>query len=260
MTKVSSLPQDLWHSLVSRFVSPVRHSLWSDLTLNFLEPLRRFASRWLGLQREGLLAWFVAVAATLLLMVWNGSLLFALAIGLGTVLVVRRLQASDVKIAISKGLGLVFSHASVMVAVGCGLVSVVASYLTLLIWQDTNSLSLACAILLQGLALITVLAILLWQMIKPRSVGRNLTLEDWVAHLATDSPLKRLMAIRNISHQIQSASLQSAQAQEISEYFQLLLQQESEPMIRHAILDGLLILNAPITQELPATPRSTISL
>ncbi|NJM95464.1 MAG: hypothetical protein HC792_04085, partial [Acaryochloridaceae cyanobacterium CSU_5_19] len=147
-------------------ISPIRHSVWSDLTLNVLEPLRRFANRWLSLQREGLLAWLIALAAALLLLVWNGSLLFALVMGLGTVFVVHHFYGSEVRSTLNKGKRLLFAYASVIVAVGAGLVSLVASYLTLLIWQDTNSLALALAILLQGLALLTILGFLLWQNLR----------------------------------------------------------------------------------------------
>jgi hypothetical protein len=91
---------------------------------------------------------------------------------------------------------------------------------------------------------LSVLGLCLWQLLKQDKQRLNPTQIDyWINHLTALDPLKRLIAIRQINHFVESTYLNSQRTQELREYFQLLLQQESEPTIQNVITEGLEILN-----------------
>lgn len=241
MTKVSSFPQTVWHWFANHAISPVRHTLLTDLTASAMHRLQQLGRRCVRIfKRQGLGVWVCALVGTLLLMVWNGVLLLALSIGLGTALLIQRLHPRYTIPwqAIAKGFS--GSHSTTLLSIGCGLLSLVASYMTVLIWQDTSSFWLAFAILLQGLGLLTVLGLFLWQMVKPDKQRLTPTyLDDSIHNLTAIDPLKRLIAVRQINQFVASTPSDRGRVQELREYLQLLLQKESETSIQNAITEGL---------------------
>lgn len=170
MTKVSSFPQTIWHWFANHAISPVRHTLLTDLATTVMHRLQQLGHRWVRIiERQGLGVGLFALAGASLLMVWNGALLIALSIGLGTTLLIQQLHPNH-PISwqkVTKWLSGSGPHTTTLLSVGCGLLSLVTSYMTLLIWQDTDSFWLALAILLQGLGLLSVLGLFLWQILKP---------------------------------------------------------------------------------------------
>lgn len=241
MTKVLSFPQSIWHWFANQAISPVRHTLVSDVTANVLHRLQQFGHRCVRrIERRGLGVWLMALAGTFFLMVWHGVLFIALAIGLGTGLLIQQMQSNPTISWHALVKWLSGSHATTLVAVGGGLCSLTASYLMLQIWQDTNSFSLAFAILLQGLGLLGVLGLWGWQLLKQEQERPNLSqIEDWINQLTALDPLKRLIAVRHICHYLESTAPEEIQAQECREYLQLLQQQEQTPAIQKAISQGL---------------------
>ncbi|NJK30789.1 MAG: hypothetical protein HC851_01320 [Acaryochloris sp. RU_4_1] len=245
MVKVSSLHHTVWHWFANHTISPVRHTLFTDLMAKILHGLQTRVSRWTRLiERQGLGVWLIALGVTLLLMRWNGLLLFSLLMGLGTTLLVQQVYSRPLCSWQTLVKWFTGSYTTSILAVGCGLLSLIASYITLLIWRDTNSFWLALAILLQGLGVLSVLGLCLWQLFKQDKQRLTPTQIDyWINHLTALDPLKRLIAIRQINHFVESTCLDSQRTQELREYLQLLLQQESEPTIQNAITEGLEILN-----------------
>lgn len=246
MTKVSSLPQNIWHWFADHVISPVRHTFWSDVTASVLARLKQFGHRWSQrVDRQRLGVWFIALTGAFCLMVWNGMLLVALSVGLGTALLIQQ-QLSTPTLswhAVVKWLS--SSHSTTVVAISGGLLSLTASYLTLQIWQDTNSFGLAFAILLQGLGLLVVLGLFAWQLLKQEKESLHISqIDSWINQLTALDPLKRLIAVRQICHYLESSPFDDIQAKEIREYLQLLRQQEQTPSIQKAISEGLDILSS----------------
>lgn len=247
MAKVSSLHQDLWHWFANYVISPVRHSLLTDLVIDGMRQIKKLGNRCLRMsKRHGLWVWAIASGAALLLMVWNGLLLMALSIGLGVTVLIQRFYPQQPLSwqTVSKWFSGLYSPT--IVAVGFGVLSMVASYMTLRIWQETDSFWLAMAILLQGLGLVSVLGLGSWHILQQQDRSRidPTQIEYWINNLTALDPLKRLVAIRQISHYVESTPLDSSRIQELREYFQLLNQQESEPTIQDAIAQGIQTLNA----------------
>lgn len=242
MTKVSSLPQTVWHWFANQAISPVRHSIFTDLTAKLIHQLKKLGNRCGRMvKRQGLWLWVLALTGASLLMVWNGVLLISLSIGLATTVLIQQLQRQQISLqTVSK----LFSepYTPPLLAVGGGLLSLIASYMTLLIWQDTNSLGLSLALLLLELGVLSLLGLFLWQILKQDKPELNSTqLDYWINNLTALDPLKRLIAIRQINRFVASTRSDRVRTQEIKEYFQLLLEQESEPIIQNAIAEGLKI-------------------
>jgi len=240
MTKVSSFPQTVWHWFANHAISPIRHTLLTDLTANVMHRLQQLGKNSLhSFKHQGWGVWLFALAG-MLLMVWNGVLLLALSIGLGTALLVQRLHRHGPipwQAIVKRVSG---PYSTTLLSVGCGLLAMVASYTTLLIWQDTSSFWLAFAILLQGLGLLTVLGLFLWQMFQQNKQRLTPTqLEFSIHNLTALDPLKRLIAVRQINQFVASTPSDGSRVQELREYLQLLLQEESEPSIQNAIAEGL---------------------
>lgn len=244
MTKVSSLPQNIWHWFANHVISPVRHTLLSDVVASVLDRLKQFGHRYTqGIDRQRVSVWLIALTGAFFLMMWNGVLLIAISIGLGTALLIQQIQSNPTISWHTVVKWLSSSHSTTLIAVGCGLLSLIASYLTLQIWQDTNSFGLAVAILLQGLGLLGVLGLFSWQLLKQEKERLKVSQVDhWINHLTALDPLKRLIAVRHICHYLDAAPFEEIQAQEIREYFLLLQQQEQTSSIQQAISQGLEII------------------
>ncbi|WP_299413939.1 hypothetical protein [Acaryochloris sp. IP29b_bin.148] len=241
MAKVSSFPQTLWHWFANHAISPIRHTLWTDLTTTVIDRLKRLGQRCIRiLERQGLGVGLFALLGTSLLMVWNGALLIALLIGLGVALLVQQLHPHPTLSWQTVSKWLSGPYPTTLLSGGCGLLSLVASYMTLLIWQETDSFWLAFAILLQGLGLLSVLGLFFWQMQRQdQQHGTAPQLDYWINNLTALDPLKRLIAVRQISHWVASTPYNLDQTQELREYLQLLSQRESDPSVQSAIAQGL---------------------
>ncbi|UJB68356.1 hypothetical protein HRE53_17605 [Acaryochloris sp. 'Moss Beach'] len=239
MTKVSSLPQNIWHWFADHVISPVRHTFWSDVTASVLARLKQFGHRWSqGADRQRLGVWFIALTGAFCLMVWNGMLLVALSVGLGTALLIQKFH-SDQRIWPGIFQWLSGHHSSTILSIGCGLLSLVFSYSTLLIWRDTKSFGLAFTILLQVLILLTILGLFLMQILKQDK--RQLTpsqIDYWIKSLTALDPLTRLIAVRQLSHFATFIHDQNRD-QEIKEYLQLLSKEEPEVFVQSAIAEVL---------------------
>lgn len=246
MTKVSSLPQNIWHWFANHVISPVRHTLLSDVVASVLDRLKQFGHRYTqGIDRQRVSVWLIALTGAFFLMMWNGVLLIAISVGLGTALLIQQIQSNPTISWHTVVKWLSSSHSTTLIAVGCGLLSLIASYLTLQIWQDTNSFGLAFAILLQGLGLLVVLGLLAWQLLKQEQESLHISqIDSWINQLTALDPLKRLIAVRQICHHLESSPFDNIQAKEIREYLQLLQQQEQTPSVQKAISEGLDILSS----------------
>lgn len=203
-------------------------------------------SRWMIKSPNGAFAF--ALLGIVALLVWNLPLLLALGIALGaSVLVYRGAQVSIWE----AGQEWLRSHLTspLPLALLIGLLSLIISYSTLLIWQDTGRFGIALAALLQGGCTLLAVGLLVRQLLQPVADAY----EQWVMQLAAPEPLQRMMAVRRLS---QIADLSAERQHELSEYFQLLLVQERQPQIRKAVLQMLEQLDPPAAEAIRLKRRS----
>lgn len=204
--------------------------------------------------------WVLGSMTAIALFWCNWRLLVATATGLGTMRLVYRLRqqhwqlpgpiwASSWKISIIPW----FWPAS------AGGVATCSTYLAVSIWRDFPSPWIATGVILQGLGTLSVLIFLVGSSLNRQS-QRATEFEQRVMDLTATDPLKRLIAIRQLSRWLREANLDRTQQQSVGEYFQLLLRQEREPLVHRALLEGLqeLQLRKPL-QPAATTPFKPVS-
>ncbi len=237
MTKTLPLKQQFMTWAEDSVFSSVKHSLIIDLVVDYTQILSHWLKRNIN---NGVSTWGVVSIGVVALFVWNWELLMALCISAGVALMVYQGFQIPLLAANSRRLIRTLLDSPLLVALTTGLISLLISYSTLVIWQDTGRWSIALAVLLQGGCTISALGIMVWQLIKPVATAQEDLYDLWVTQLTSTDTLKRLIAVRRLS---QIEILAVSRRQELSEYFQVLLAQEPQPQVREAIVIGLKHLN-----------------
>ena len=100
---------------------------------------------------------------------------------------------------------------------------------------------IAALLMLQGIACVSLFGI--WRSLSHRpqvSPDGTLPLFDrYIGDLAHSNSMRRLIAIRRLQHHLQHGRIPAFQKRELHDYFELLLDQEVNPLLRVAIQDAL---------------------
>lgn len=184
------------------------------------------------------------------LLIFQWQLVLAVGLGLGAMALIYRLQKwfrsgpeaqrQQVWNRLSRPLP---------ITLGGGLLTMLTLYLTFSAWSEFRSPWLGLGLMLQGL----MIAILL--MLGLRQVGTPAPTPDAdfdriLTDLTATAPLKRLIAVRQATRWITQARLDgwytesscSTARQHLRDCFRLMLSHETEPIVRHAVLEGLQVL------------------
>lgn len=204
--------------------------------------------------------WVLGSMTAIALFWCNWRLLVATATGLGTMRLVYRLRQQHWQLPWAD-LGKFledFNHPLVLASLSGG-VATCSTYLAVSIWRDFPSPWIATGVILQGLGTLSVLIFLVGSSLNRQSQQAT-EFEQRVMDLTATDPLKRLIAIRQLSRWLREANLDRTQQQSVGEYFQLLLRQEREPLVHRALLEGLqeLQLRKPL-QPAATTPFKPVS-
>ncbi|MGF1602555.1 MAG: hypothetical protein ACFCU8_11140 [Thermosynechococcaceae cyanobacterium] len=237
MAKTPSFPQQLLTWTENWAFSTTKHSVMADVLVDATQSGRRWLGRLNRVHNGSSIGTVVCVGA-IALFTWNWQLFLALIMGAGTTALAYR------GLPVQKWMRLLIASPVVSAAL-LGLFSVIVSYSTLLIWQDTGRFGIALAVFLQGVCTLLALGLLAWQLLKPAKVILEEPYDRWVTQLTAPEPLQRLIAVRRLT---QIDVLTSQRRQELSDYFQLLLAQETYPQVRDAVVDGLKHLEAPASR------------
>jgi hypothetical protein len=197
--------------------------------------------------------WSIGLAIGVLLL-WNWKLVFASGIGVLAAIATYFAQQGEWRFFwISWNQLWQQTNRQLTFALISGSLATLSSYVAIAAWLETESHWLTTAILLQGFGILAVLLLLVRQMAQPQA--EHLAAPDRLLDQLTDSdPLKRLIAVRQITHQVmepQSTTQRSPHPQTTSpimrshvvEYFRLMLDRETEPVVCQALLDGLRLLS-----------------
>lgn len=222
-----------------------RRFVWRSLQFPAIQPILRYAA----IPRQ----WLVG-GALLLLLLWNWQLVLSLGLGLLTLAIGYLLQQGQ-----GKRLWAACQRwwqsidRSFVMTVGSSLLVIGISYLTLAIWQEIESFWLAIGFLLEGVGILAGLGLLGWLVWRQTqdnahesSVSGGAIASQWLTDLADADPLKRLLAVRQLTHvvgQDQSAVLLTSE--ELAESFRLMLNRETEAIVCRALLESLQRLDAP---------------
>ncbi|MBE9051070.1 armadillo-type fold-containing protein [Nostocales cyanobacterium LEGE 11386] len=235
-----------WQQLVNQ----IPH--WSLLEFKTGSPKQRSFKPFAG--PGGILSFLTIVVAMLL---WNWKLVLALLVGVGVMLLVYSMQKWDWQLCWSQMRQFFNSpNHRLALAVGSGGIATVSTYMAAAIWVDSKSSWIATGIILQGLGTLLTLILLVWQMVSFYGNQEEDNFERLLANLTAQDPLKRLIAIRQLTKIITSKRIDSQMQQAAIPCLQLLLTQEKETVIRDAALESLQALD--YLQVQPSSKMATL--
>ncbi|MBW4516365.1 MAG: hypothetical protein KME11_14235 [Timaviella obliquedivisa GSE-PSE-MK23-08B] len=192
--------------------------------------------------------WGAAIVVALL--IWNWQLVLALAIGIVVLVVIYLAQQGQWKIPNIDWRWLwTGSHRPLTLAIASGGIAAFSAYVTTGIWLEAERSWLALGVILQGFGTLTVLLLLTWQTLNRQfetaGLREDQQLDSLLDRLSDADPLKRLIAVRQITHRLQvelteaSPASNSISPADLADCFRLMLNRETEPSVCSALLDGL---------------------
>lgn len=210
-------------------------------------------------------SWLWGGAALLLLWVWVWQWVLSIAVGLVVMVGVYLAQQRQLKVS-WRGWRKLWnrSNRASTLAVLSGILALGSTYLATAVWLESDQHWLATSILLEGLGLLVILSLLLWQMVNRQfqqqdQVGNQL--QPLLNDLSEADPLKRLIAIRQLTqwaltHAPTNTALPMTPVH-LAECFRLMLDRETEPSVCSALIDGLRALQP--SRQLAGTQLATVS-
>ena len=185
-------------------------------------------------------SWLLFLVAVVAMLFLNWKLLLATSAGVGIMLLVYLMQGWHWQIYWSK-LRKFFSGSNqqLTIAVGSGGIAAFSTYMATSIWVDSESRWLATGGILQGLATFITLSLLIWHIISSQSNRDEAKFDQLLTDLTHINPLKRLIALRKLTYLVNNTSLSKNHRYQLVEYLHLMLAQESESIIREALLESL---------------------
>ncbi|MBG1269404.1 armadillo-type fold-containing protein [Nostoc sp. WHI] len=181
---------------------------------------------------------FLTIVVAMLL--WNWKLLLALLIGVGVMLLIYSMQEWDWQLRWSnirkflKG-----SNRRLALAVVSGGIATVSSYMAATIWVESHSPWIAAGAIVQGMVTLLTLMLLVWQIVNFYGNREEDHLDQLLVNLTEKDPLKRLIALRQLTKFITHKRVDSSVQQDVVECLQLLVSREEEVVIREAAFKSL---------------------
>lgn len=222
----------------------------------------------LGRSRDRLLLWWLlGGTGTTALLIWNWRLVLAAGSGMGTMVVVYWLQQQDLttywRTLTQKFQG---PQRLLTIAVLSGSITAFGTYLMTSVWATTDNHWLATASLTQGVGVLGILALVSWQAIQHPLLQVDRAYEQLIWRLTAPNPLKRLMAVRQLTRHYRRYP--QLQRQELQEYFVMLLADEVHPKVRQSLLSAIAQFQEhhrkaaplPVPLQLQTTPKSELEL
>jgi hypothetical protein len=184
--------------------------------------------------------WLLGLTIAMLLLFWLWKLWLVIGVGVLAMAFVYRLQEWDWQLYWLKlRQFLSDSNRQLTIAVASGGLAGLSTYMAVEIGSDTHSFWIAIGVLLQGLTTILTLVLLIWQLIAGQLSQAETQFDAMVADLTDAKPLKRLIAVRRLVRFVTNRNLDLAKRRSLADYFRLMLERESEPVVKDAAIAGL---------------------
>lgn len=196
------------------------------------------------------IGWFLAALGVTAMLLWNWKLVLATVAGVGLMLLVYFMQGWNWQAywfhwrQFFRG-----SQGKLTVAVGSGGLAALSTYIAASIWADSENRWLATGTILQGLGTVLTLLLLIWHLISDRDRQDEGKFEHLLPDLTAADPLKRLIAVRQLSHLASQPRWRQVYQPQLVEYFCLMLSREQEPVVREAVMKSLQKWGAQLPKE-----------
>jgi hypothetical protein len=219
---------------------------------NWMLPVSKIGAKkqrsWRRYREPGRILGFLTILVAMLL--WNWKLVLALLVGVGAMSSVYSIQGSDWRYR-WKELSKLFQtqNRRLSASVLSGAMASIMTYMGVAIWLNSENGWVASAIILQGLVTMLTLGLLVWLTINLYGSRDERECDTYggklrmISQLADNEPLKRLIAIRQLTKMVKNSRLDEEEEKNISEYLQLLLTKEQEKIVREAAFEGLQVLD-----------------
>jgi hypothetical protein len=204
---------------------------------------------------RGSSGWLLCLLGLIVLLFWNWKLLLATVTGVGAMLVVYLLQGWNWQVywaSIQRFFQ--SSHRQFTLAVGGGGVAALLTYMAASIWADSENRWLAAGAIFQGLGTLLTLLLLGWQIVDRGDRDRESQFDRLLGELTQTDPLKRAIAVRQLTRLASQERLSPSDRDRLTEYFHFMLSRESEKFVREALIDGIHGLELPPTLESKQQP------
>lgn len=200
---------------------------------------------WRGLLRDQVLpSWSIALLVLMVMLIWNWQLMLALGMGALAMVTVYILQDGYGSSLTSRLQRLFSSHLrSLALAVLAGALAVVVTAISLGIYTSMANHWLAGGIVMQLAASVGIFFFLVRQSIQQWRVKQEDRFSQWMHQIASDNELERLVAMQGLYDSVQQQQLSPAKETALVQCCQILLNHETEPLIREVVLDTLQTLN-----------------
>jgi len=184
--------------------------------------------------------WFLGLITIGSMGFWDWKLLLATLSGGGAMLLAYRMQRWNwQQFWLSIHRSLKKTQWQFTLAAGSGGIAALTAYLAAAAWSDSTSPWVGATVILQSCGTLTVLGLLLWQAIHRQSHHTEFTLDQDIRNLTETDVLKRLIAVRQLARSVSQRQLEPAQVSTVGECFRLMVSQETESVVKEALLDGL---------------------
>lgn len=223
--------------------------------------LHRLANRF-----DNAKGWFLGSLGFLLLWVWLWQWLLSIAIGatvgIGVYLAhQRRLKLPWWQWRKWWQQSWQVSNRSLTLAMLAGAVAWGSTYLATAVWVESDQHWLAASILLEGLGIVAIGALLLWQIYRPAPTPDRVS--QWLHDFSHPDPLRRLIAVRQATRASLMAHAASVApdallSKELADYLRLMLDRETEAVVCNALIESLQQLQP--TRQLEGTQLSTVAM
>jgi hypothetical protein len=242
-------------------------SSWQQLVsqiLNWMLPVfKTVTTKQRNIQRYrepgGVLSFLTIVVAMLL---WNPKLLFASSIGIGAMVSAYSMQKWNWQKYWSE-LSQFFHQENrrLVVAVLSGGIATLSSYIAASVWVGSQNPWIATGAILQGVGTLLILILLVWLITNINDNQQENHLDQLIVNLTESDPLKRKVAIRQLTKLVKSSDIDTSERQNVAECLQLLLTQEEESLIRDAAFDCLQALQSQQMHDLRSvTPLKPLTV
>lgn len=201
--------------------------------------VERYILRSLGQSRNQLLLlWLVGGTTAVALFVWNWRLMLAASAGIGATTLAYQLQQQDL-MAVWRNLNqrLQGPQRLLAIAVLSGGATAFSTYVMASVWAATENHWLATASVMQGAGVLGILALVSWQAMQRPLLKVDRDYDRLLWNLTTPSPLKRLMAVRQLARHYRRYT--RSQQTELQDYFLMLLDDEAHPKVRSGLLSAI---------------------
>ncbi|MGB3402806.1 MAG: hypothetical protein WBA77_08950 [Microcoleaceae cyanobacterium] len=196
--------------------------------------------------RPGL--WFLGLTVIVFWAKWNGILLLATILGMGTMITVYQLPRSNWQQYRSLFYQL-FSPANRLLtgAVLSGGLVAVGSYWMMSLLSSGENIWVVLSLILQNGGIFAIAALLIWQLLQQQTHQTQSSRHQLLTELTHQEALHRLIAVRKLtqltlryeSNTPSKTSTTILTRSQLAECFRLMLRTEVEPLVRNGILDGL---------------------